>query len=82
MFRRGMDMKLVGSNILPALILGHVFLELFEGGISGTDFLEDNHALIFVGLHDHVSVGPLHSETVELSHTLVSECDTCGHHSL
>jgi hypothetical protein len=27
-------------------------------------------------------VGPLHSESVELCYTLVSECDTCGHHSL
>ena len=82
MFPRGKDMNLVGCKILPALILGHVFLELLEGGISGADFLEDDTCLIFVRLHDHVSVSPLHSESVELCHTLVSECDTCGHHSL
>ena len=69
-------------KILPALVLGHLLLELFEGGVSGSKLLKDDVSLLVVRLQDHVSVSSLHSEGVELCDTLVCECDTGGHHDL
>ena len=54
------------NRFIPALILGHVFLELSEGSVSSSDLVDDNSVLVVVNLEDEVSVGSLHSEGSEL----------------
>jgi len=75
-------LRAIRYKILPALVLRHVLLELLESGISSAKFLQNDVCLLVIRLQDHVSVCSLHSEVVELCDTLVSECDTGGHHGL
>ena len=68
------------EKILPALVLRHILLELLEVSLSGTELLNNDVSLLIIRLQDQVSVRSLHSEVIEFSDTLVSECDTGRHH--
>ena len=67
------------EKILPSLVLGHVLLEVVEGFFSGTELVNLDGGLVVADFENHVSVGSLHSEVVELGDALVVELNTSGH---